>query len=73
MTDNNDKQIDDIIAMIDSFMTENGGHMNISVNNNGETKLNKNTKTTNSLECAAGDLACQIPTLHEGLDGNENE
>lgn len=73
----NDKQIDDIVSMIDQFMASDGGHINVTVNNAANSgtsadlsneSLNKTTKTTNSLECAAGDMACKIPTLHEGLD-----
>lgn len=79
----NDKQIDDIVSMIDQFMAGDGGHINVTVSNAGNLgnssasddsaneSLNKTTKTTNSLECAAGDMACKIPTLHEGLDDKE--
>lgn len=65
-----EKKIDDIVSMIDQFMAGNGGHLNISVDANN-SDLQKNIQTTNTIECASGDLACQIPTLHSGLDGKE--
>lgn len=69
-----EKQIDDLVAMIDSFMSNNGGHMNVTVDKNGEVvsdgeQLDEaSVKTMKSLDCAAGDLACNVPTLFEGLD-----
>ncbi len=65
-----DKQADDIVSMIDSFMSGGGGHMNVTVSNNGEVSLEKSVKVTNSLECAKGDMACSLPTLFEGLDSD---
>ncbi|SEV81886.1 hypothetical protein SAMN05421659_10150 [[Clostridium] fimetarium] len=67
----NEKNIDDIVSMIDQFMAGNGGHLNVSVADASNIDLQKTTQTTNSLECAAGNLACNVPTLHNGLDGEE--
>lgn len=63
--------LDDIVAMIDSFMLNEGGHMNISFDGNRNTVLDKQVTTTPSLECTPGSMACSVPTLHEGLDGEE--
>lgn len=63
-----DPKVDDIVAMIDQFMANNGGHMNIRVDADGAVTAEKTVETTNSLECAAGDMACKVPTLFEGLD-----
>ena len=75
MANPTDKQIDDIVSMLDSFMSSNGGHMNISVSQGGkisaEKTMAKTVTTLNSLDCAAGDLACNIPTLFQGLDTDE--
>ena len=61
-------QIDDLVSMIDNFMAGKGGHMNVSTNE----AIEETTKqTTNSFECAKGDMACKVPTLHQGLDSNE--
>ena len=67
----NEKNIDDIVSMIDQFMAGNGGHLNISVDDANNASLQKTTQTTNTLECASGNLACNVPTLHDGLDGEE--
>ena len=37
-----DKKIDDIVSMIDQFMSQNGGHMNVIVDDDGTV----NTKET---------------------------
>lgn len=67
-----DKQIDDIVSMIDQFMAGNGGHMNVTVDSDGnvntEETLSKTVTQMNSTDCAGGDLACGVPTLFEGLD-----
>ena len=72
--DNNN--IDDIVTMLDNLMKADGGHVNIVVNNNadtdGQTVLDKSIETTNSLVCN-GQMACSVPTLHQGLDADENE
>lgn len=67
-----EKQIDDIVAMLDQFMSESGGHMNIQVSPDGAVTAEKTVETANSLECSKGDMACKVPTLFEGLD-NEKE
>jgi len=71
----NDKMIDDIVAMLDSSMLKGTGHVNITVNNNNisfdKTEIDKTVETLGSTDCSKGDLACNIPTLHEGIDGNE--
>ncbi len=72
-----DKKIDELVKMIDSFMANNGGHMNITVssegdiNTDGETLDELSVTTMRSLDCAAGDLACNVPTLMEGMDIDE--
>ncbi len=60
-----DKRIDDIVAMLDGSMSKGVGHMNIEVNgDSGE----KSVETLGCIDCAKGNLACQVPTLHEGID-----
>lgn len=72
-----EKQIDDLVNMIDSFMSNNGGHMNVTVDDNGNIVTDSDeldevsVKTMNSLDCASGDLACNVPTLFEGMDEEE--
>lgn len=66
--DNN--KVDDIVAMLDKLMGNDGGHVNVKVNDDAAKA--PEIQTNNSLECA-GNMACSVPTLHVGLDGNENE
>lgn len=66
--DNNKVNIDDVVAMLDGFMAKGGGHMNVSVD---KEKTEKEVTTLGCLDCAAGNLACSVPTLHEGLDAEE--
>ena len=62
---------DDIVAMLDQFMAKGGGHMNIDVNTLGD-QLKKQVKETKSNECNSKNMACQIPTRHEGIDTDES-
>jgi hypothetical protein len=67
------KLIDDIINMLDSSMSAGTGHMNITVDENNEvaydsTDIEKTVESLGCTDCAKGDLACNIPTLHEGID-----
>lgn len=69
------RQIDEIVAMLDSFMSSNGGHMNIRVEHDGSIRTDeaysKTVTVAHSLDCAEGDLACRVPTLFEGLDAED--
>lgn len=71
-----EKQIDDIVSMLDEFMLQGGGHMNIQVSEDGRIKagktMAKKVTTTNSSDCSAGNLACNVPTLFEGMDHEED-
>ncbi|WP_317367283.1 hypothetical protein [uncultured Tyzzerella sp.] len=62
----NDKRIDDIIAMLDKFITKDGGHMNIEVNGNDINS--KKVDIANSSDCCSGNMACRVPTLFEGVE-----
>ncbi len=69
-----DQKIDDLVAMIDQFMSNNGGHMNVTAEDNGNIQMDTASvkiSTMHSLDCAAGDLACKVPTLFEGMDRDE--
>lgn len=69
-----DERIDDIVNMLDDFMSKKGGHMNIKVNSNGGVKFNdkkKKVSVSKSLDCIEGNTACSSPTLFEGLDDED--
>lgn len=70
------KNVDDLVAMIDQFMSSNGGHMNVRMEENGSIHTDTASvqiNTMNSLDCAAGNLACNVPTLFEGMDREDDE
>ena len=60
------KQFEELVNYIDSFMSKsNAGHMNITVNENGQ--INKNEQLVdNTGNCHLS--ACKAPTLFDGLD-----
>ncbi len=60
------KDIDEIIKLIETQMENGVGHVNFDINENGITSINT------VQECCTKDMACQIPTLHEGLDDKED-
>lgn len=63
-------KVDDIVAMLDNLMGKEGGHVNVKVDDGTDT-LEKKVQTNNSLECA-GNMACSVPTMHIGIDDEDN-
>lgn len=59
-----EQRINDLIAKLDSFMEQGGGHMNVQVSDLADEV---NVETYNSLICNSN-MACSVPTLHQGLD-----
>lgn len=69
------KNIDGLVAIIDEFMAGKGGHMNVRVESDGSVRTDTASiqiTTTNSLDCTAGDMACKVPTLFEGMDREDD-
>lgn len=64
------EKIDDIINLLDNFVSTGGGHMNITVDNPEEIQ-NVQIDTYKSTDCSTGNMACNIPTLHQGIDDEE--
>ena len=63
----NTTTVDDIVSMLDNMMGNGHGHVNVTIDDSvaaGE----KATATLGCTDCAKGDLACSVPTLHEGMD-----
>ena len=60
-----DKRIDEIVAMLDGSIEKGVGHLNVEVNGDS---AEKSVETLGCIDCAKGNLACQVPTLHEGID-----
>lgn len=60
-----DKRIDDIVAFLDGSTQKGVGHLNVEVNGDS---TERSVETLGCIDCAKGNLACQVPTLHEGID-----
>ena len=53
----NQSKIDEIVAMIDGFMSEDGGHLNVSVDDTGKVDMDSvHVDKTISLDCAKGNF-----------------
>ncbi len=63
--DNGLNNVDDIVSMLDNMMANGHGHVNVSVDPEQDGKT---VQTMGCIDCAKGDLACSIPTLHDGID-----
>lgn len=68
---NFNQQVDELVDYLDDFMSRpNAGHLNITVNKNGQIDKEE-LHVDNTGECCSS--ACKVPTLFEGLDDNEKE
>lgn len=65
------KKIDDLVSMLDSFMENGGGHMNVDA----DELQNTTVATSQCNECSTGKFAtaCAVPTMMEGLDTEDAE
>lgn len=60
------KMIEDLVAMLDSGMAQGVGHVNVEFDENlNETK---EVQTMGCTDCSRTPLACSVPTLEQGLD-----
>lgn len=64
-----EQRIEDIVAMLDSLSEGGSGHMSVEVKEGAE---NLAVEQMGCLDCAKGNLACAVPTLHEGIDEAED-
>ena len=55
--------IDDLVRMLDAGAAKGVGHINVAYDE----------ALPDSKEIQTAPLACSVPTLHEGLDGTEDE
>lgn len=61
--------IEDLIKQLDKGMAGNVGHINVDVDE--KSQGSKSVETMGCTDCSKNPTACSVPTLHEGLDGNE--
>ena len=57
-----EKEIEELINMLDSHMSEGSGHINIKVNDPSSIEL-ENINIVSKMDCDLGDTACKIPNL----------
>lgn len=69
----NDTLIDDIVALLDQSVANGTGHLNIKVDSANTEDITKRVDTLGCLDCTNGNLACNVPTLHEGMDNQPDE
>lgn len=63
-----DKELQDFVNMLDSSMSSGTGHINVTVNDKEELKIEE-IKVVSKMDCDLGDTACKIPNLPEyGID-----
>lgn len=67
-TINNDKLLDDIVAFLDGSVSKGTGHLNVEVNDISSDSVLKEVETLGCADCAKGNIACKVPTLHDGID-----
>lgn len=65
----NQKRIEDIIAMLDGCVNDGVGHINLEINNSDEGTENMKIETFKSNDCSKGNQACAVPTLQTSVDG----
>ncbi len=58
-----DKDIDEIVRLLDSGMAGGAGHINLTVDESAVK-----TEVTVTQNVCGKNMACQVPTLHEGYD-----
>ncbi|MCR4748627.1 MAG: hypothetical protein K5877_02300 [Lachnospiraceae bacterium] len=61
-----DKQIEDLIKMLDEGMSKGVGHVNVDTDT--KSSKDKSVQTMGCTDCSRTPLACSVPTLHQGLD-----
>ena len=61
--------IEDLIRQLDGGMAKEVGHINVDVDTTLEAS--KSVETMGCVDCSKNPMACSVPTLHDGLDGNE--
>ncbi|MGN0368757.1 MAG: hypothetical protein ACI4EK_08250 [Wujia sp.] len=57
--------IDNLVSMLDDMVVNGHGHITVSYDPDQE---GDSVETLGCIDCAKGNLACSVPTLHEGID-----
>ncbi|MBP1544733.1 MAG: hypothetical protein J6A16_11620 [Oscillospiraceae bacterium] len=59
-----------LAEMLDRLCADGSAHINVSALGGGDDITEK---TMNSTECCTGNMACSVPTLHRGIDDDEED
>lgn len=66
-----------LAEMLDRLCAEGTAHINVAGRETPEGGENDNNditvKTVNSTACCTGNMACNVPTIHKGIDDDEEE
>lgn len=70
---NADEQAKKLAEMLDRLCASGSAHINVTAaeNNDGDNDITE--KTVNSTACCTGNMACNVPTLHKGIDDDEED
>lgn len=68
MADTN--KVDDLVALLDQFMTGGGGHLNVRTESGASADDTPAVSTSRSNDCQPN-MACSVPTLHQGIDDED--
>ncbi len=60
-------KVNDLVDMLDRLMSEGSGHVNV----NGGSEDELSVTTVNSTDCCTKNAACSVPTLHKGIDDDD--
>ncbi len=65
----NSDKVDDLVALLDQFMTGGGGHLNVRSEGSAADTVPA-VHTSRSNDCQPN-MACSVPTLHQGIDDED--
>lgn len=64
----NDKKVEELVKMLDQFVEDGGGHMNVQFNDDSEEFNVEKIEVKKGLDSCGVQSACQIPTLFTDED-----
>lgn len=56
------KEIDDLVKMLDGRMSAGAGHINLKINEDAHIEMEE-VSVVSKMDCDSGDTACKIPNL----------
>lgn len=65
-----DQRIDDIIAMLDGSVEKGVGHINVDIDEQKESSVEV---VQGCADCSSHPTACSVPTIHCGIDDEDED